>query len=162
MPTTRRGRYLYYRERAIRRNKLARGRGGWVSEPGGSDGNRTTGRGIDFSEWTKQVPKTYPKEPTAFNGGLLHDLFWKVKPTKGRFGVPHYSPIYPPWWGPNTHDTYNGGFYFHRRIRSIPPQSWWTYKPYLLPKSALKKGDVYPFEKYPSGAPSFASGMGWV
>jgi hypothetical protein len=162
MPTTRRGRFLYYKARAVKRNKLARNRGAYVSPPGGSDANRVTARGLDHSMWEKQAPKSHPVEPTNYTKGLLPDSAWVVKPAKGRFGVLKHWDLTPPWWGPKTRPTYGSQGYFERRVRSIPSQSLWTYLPYLLPKSALRKGDVYPFATYPSGRPSFAASKGWV
>jgi hypothetical protein len=85
MPTTRRGRYLVYRKRAVKR--MARLRK--LKRRGGRKGHRQSGRERDYSSCVKQYPR-------AFKGDVgLSDpprLFAEVE------AVPGEGRGFPPRW----------------------------------------------------------------
>lgn len=159
MPTTRRGRFLYFRARSQRRRKREQTRtpGLIVS------GNRATCRRKYWNLWGKQ-------EPTTIKGDVYFDgtwdwespAAWITQPAYKRWGViadPNDYLGLPPY---THHPTTATVGYQRRRVLSIPSARQREWQPYRHPKEALPPTQFYGLEFYPSGQQSYASLQGWL
>src|SRR4051812_30826728 len=93
MPTTRRGRYLLYRERALKRRNREYRR---YPKPN-PKANQITSRQREWRAWGKQAPKQYPR----YVYGTPSHLPWDAsitftKPDHGTFGVMPAFPYFDP------------------------------------------------------------------
>jgi hypothetical protein len=151
MPTTRRGRYLFYRSRARRRRDRAWGRGPVLSNAT----RRKAGRRFDLSLFRKQVVQDTPLLRVAPPRG---EPFWEVagrtKPGRGVWGVVPW-----PWWfGPldptafHYREPWVG--YHHRRLLSLPRLRHLPKLPYPFEIDDLLWWEFYPWSIYPSGRPN--------
>lgn len=148
MPTTRRGRYIFYRQRARRRRRRLETK---LSRPG-AHARRQAARMLDARSAPMQVEKLHglkyvisPRPP----------FFWlvagRVKPDRGVWGV--VPNLFPPFgsWGPNTHFREPTTFYAFRRVHHLPRLKHLPRLPYPFPISALDPFQFYPYPVYPSG-----------
>lgn len=149
MPTTRRGRYEFYRKRALRRQKLLRQRHPYQ---GDFTENRRCSRKPDNQFTPQQAPEKYlPPDRPPFP-----ETYWllpgHVKPDKGIWGVVQIENFLPPGTV-LTHGLEKSitGYYF-RRVKSCPRLHHWTYLPRVGPMPPDGSHAFYPFEFYPSGA----------
>ncbi len=151
MPTTRRGRYLFYRDRARRRRDRAWARGPVLS----GATRRKAGRRFDLSIFSKQVVQDMPLLRVAPPRG---EAFWQVvgrtKPRRGVWGV---VPI--PWWFPpapvGAHHARIGAVGYHfRRLLSLPRLKHLPRLPYPLATADLLWWEFYPWTVYASGRPN--------
>lgn len=156
MPTTRRGRFIFYRDRAQRRHTRI-----WKDHWRPSlHGHGFTSRGWDTTGFRFQFPKSFgPKyvqspRPTTFwlPSGVIKPKY-KLFPF---VPVPFPKPF---WWGPKTHWTSAHAGFWHRRIHHVPPLKHVPRLPYRYPISVIGPFMGYPFTTYPSGQPN---PRGWL
>src|SRR5689334_21518718 len=98
MPTTRQKRYEFYRNRQLRRHRRMWGTKarGLLSDPG--VGKHVTRRGFDHAGWELQIERSYPID-RYYRCTINHAIsLWVLPPRRGQWGVPAYTPVYPPWW----------------------------------------------------------------
>jgi len=158
MPTTRFGRYRFYRERALRRARKARK----VSTIGFSDGSPGNGgaptrRQRVIAGFPKQIPRSFPLHPNhgwAFGGfGVTIQRFH----SRFRFDqalLPEFvHDRYPAWYHPSEQLT---NCYF-RRVKRLPRLAHIPVVGYRHGLGELESADFFPFDFYPSGAPSYRS-----
>jgi hypothetical protein len=160
MPTTRRGRFLVYRQRSLKRRRRLEKAVAKASTPGGYEGHRYTRREFDWAVFGKQAARTYPKNPTEVHGGGLLDPFWRVKPKKGVWGVANYDPTTGVYPGNTGHVRTAFLFYQLRRVTSIPRASWISVRAWAFAVGDVPMTEFYPFDTYPSGRPSYVSTWG--
>lgn len=162
MPTTRRGRFLFYKQRARRRLARVYDRAKRVRTELSPEDSPPVRR-HDVSGYGKQAPRVYPrhfgfKDMTAAE---WLDLGW-TPPTRERWGVARgWSGALidrPAWmWGNGTTTGY-----YDRRVKRVPRLSHVPLLPWNRSQDGLVAGMVYPFEFYPSGRRSYASLQGWA
>lgn len=152
MPTTRRGRYLFYKKRARRRyfqNEKKRYKPGVKAR-------RTTARKREVHLWGKQVSLTIPLKPrNAPNTFDWTTQFWMVKPDYALFGVRPRNPLDGlPYWA-NAHQQEARVGYQVRRVLSIPRLHSAPWQPYKFALVDVPPSRFYPHEFYPSGQRSY-------
>lgn len=151
MPTTRRGRYLLYRRRAMSRVGRAWRSRPYLDTPTGTRMHRSGCRQYVLFGYTKQVPITDYVVSSPFPRQFpIQPQVWLVKPERGVWGVFVHPPDEvpgKPWLHRRTayHD------HRKRRVLSIPRLKHLDRLPYQSPvvQDVVKK--YYPFEYYPSG-----------
>lgn len=151
MPSTRYGRFLFYRSRALRRRHRA-----WQRTARSGPGvlNRRFGatrRAIDLSPYGKQAIRVYPKKRRKLGVATGGFVFWNVKPARGVWGVKRTIRTNPAHWGPNTHHRLSREGYFSRRVLSLPRLRHLQYKAYAGAVAEVHPRELYPFQWYPSG-----------
>lgn len=159
MPSTRRGRYLHYRAKALRRKRNQEQR---KPSPTARRKHKSC-RCKDAFGWEKQMDAS-PKqnaEPPREPG------FWTVpataiKPEKAVWGVKPSVVRVDYSISPQNHFREAEIGYQFRRVQSIPPMSFLAWMPYLQPRELLVREDCWLGEFYPSGRRSYASLQGWV
>lgn len=148
MPTTRRGRYLYYRSRHL--SKLTQCHNG--RPRGGLGGKHRLSRGHDQRPFGKQASRIrYPLGPwfpgiwAAYPDDDPHKGIYRRPGIIEDFGHPDVSE------GPNTHQRSANFSYYERRVKRMPPLHIVPLRPVI----ALPSGDwyqhYYPWFRYPSG-----------
>jgi hypothetical protein len=152
MPTTRYGRYIFYRNRARRRKRREETR-----RPSTSiDGKQRTGRHRLWDLWGKQAPKEYPRYVHPHDAYDWHSTAsWITNPKKGVFPVIRDIYRMPPFTWPIGHPrTSTVGFQW-RRVQSMPRARHRPWAPWRFTREELLPGDFYSLEFYPSGARSY-------
>lgn len=159
MPTTRYGRYLVYRDRALRRARREARR-----RPSENPAHqRRTSRQREYLSWGKQQPKKYPRYVYGRPSGIV----WLMpplmfKPDYQFFGVIPAFPLYSPAPESGWHREFAVVRYQKRRALSMPSARQREWLPYLFTKEALPPSAFNRARTYPSGAPTYAFLMGWV
>lgn len=156
MPTTRRGRYEFFRARAQARHlRLSRN----AFRPSVLS-NHLTSRTYQTDHLRMQFPKVYgppdvisPRPP----------FFWlgpgKIKPRFKLLPRAYWVFGPPPHGGPDTHWTFALVNFLFRKVHHVPPLKHLPRKPYALPLSAIPADRGYPFMTYPSGQ---HNPRGWI
>ncbi len=157
LPPTRRGRYLLYRLRQKNRRRYAATRSPSLPAAGYYNGGHATRLGCVLFGWEKQTGRTYPLDPTHFTDPPLPRAAWRVPPSRGVWGVLPLLPPYESGVGHEFHASYARQGYFKRRVTSTPKVRHLEKRAYLFAKEDLPPGAFYPFDLYPSGAPSYRS-----
>lgn len=163
MPTTRRGRFLLYKQRQRNRLRRVYQKNRKLTGNVGLAGVRQTNRPRDWSGHTKQMPRVYPRH---FPEKAMNATEWAIAgwdhPFPKHWGVVRFIPGTPPpvggVYGPNG----AGVGYHDRRVKSIPRLKnlpWGSYHPEADWADPVA---CYPFYYYPSGAVSWAGQNGWV
>lgn len=148
MPTTRRGRYLFYRARAKRRHKRIYA---CLSRPD-PDAHAQAARSYDTSGLEMQFVKVggpkYVQSPRPFHFWLLTG---RVKPDYKLWGVVPSLVPHSPFWSPKTSFRSPVTFYAFRRVHHVPRLKHLPIRPYRFPIAAVDKFSFYPWKFYPSG-----------
>lgn len=157
MPTTRLGRFLFYKQRQLRRRKRRERRANISHTKPATDRTRTCRR-IDVSGETKQVGRTYPRHPYG-DGWDATDWIahgW-TPPRPGRWGVLGLNDGMPPSLFDANHPRNVQVGYHHRRVLSIPRFRHLPRLPYRFTHDQLSPQHYYPYDVYQSGRPSYRS-----
>ncbi len=160
MPTTRRGRFLFYRARQRRRLEKARRRATAAVFSSDHGYEAATKRSWDLSEYTKQMHSVYPLHPNQHWGGVVFGVEIVRRHAKGLFDylVLPSPPFYPP--DRNSHFKVEVTRGYFRRLKSIPRLRHIPRLPWRHTHAELGPRDYFPFPFYPSGAPSYRSTLG--
>lgn len=157
MPTTRRGRFLFYKARAKRRTKKCHQRRQRVGSPV-TNGHNATNRAIDKSGETLQMPRVYPRHfPEKWMDAAEWLLHGWTPPAKRKWGWLGDGTWVDAPLGSRGHSRVAVVGYHDRRALSIPRLRHLPRLPYLHPKESLDKGNFYQPDFYPSGGPSWCS-----
>lgn len=157
MPTTRRGRFLFYKARQRRRWKRLQqrhpSRGGPVNE---TPGAHPTSRAIDHSEATKQMQRSYPKRPVYSDNNGAETWGWRVRPQRCVFGVLDSPPTVYLTAGGFTHPHLPVIGYVEKRLKWLPRLKHLPRKPWRYTIDAVEAFNHYPesYVLYPSGMPN--------
>lgn len=151
MPTTRRGRFLFFKARAIRRMKRVHAKHFSNNPLFDYGGHRSMCRTYDVSDYEKQVPRDADLPPTIAHRPPYPLTAWRVQPSRDHWGVIEVPP--------GTSDSPSGTYhrseafvgYHERRRKSIPRLKHLDLLPYPDPPVEVHWRDRYPFEFYPSG-----------
>jgi len=157
MPTTRYGRYRFYRARQRRRLEKARRRAAVQDEVGGPPGSGATKREWDLSEFTKQMPRSYPLKPNHHFASVGFPTTIDPIPSRGVFGVVHLEQLDGFPLGLHYHHDKDESGAFFRRLKSIPRIRHLPRLPWKHAKEDLLPGAFYQPAFYHSGAPSYRS-----
>lgn len=114
-----------------------------------------TKRALDTSAATIQVERSYPITDQA--AGNVYPS-WLIRPGRGQWGVPLYFRPYRYWHDGrdyNPERRYLG--YAWRRVKWVPRLGQLTPLPWSMPQNLLNADQLYPFDFYPSGRPSYRS-----
>jgi len=161
MPTTRRGRFLFYKQRARKRLKVVYEHAKRKHSTAPGD-HRPTNRRYDVSGLVKQLPRVYPLH---FWEKSLDEIEYLLRGWtmggRNRFGVIRHPPVFPTEGFP--FDVRNGTQtgYHDRRVLSVPRLHSLPLLSYPTPRDLVPPGRFFPFAFYPSGRPSYASLQGW-
>ena len=153
MPTTRFGRFKFYRRRALRRLERAHRRIPTITGVYTALGEAPTGRAVDLAGYTKQMARSYPLRPVVWVPQLPPN-FWRVKPDREVFGVPLETNAW--WWLPVYHRNrprHAQRHYTTRRVKSIPRLKHLGRLPWRHSILAVLDHNHYPsqYPTYPSG-----------
>lgn len=159
MPTTRKGRFEYFKARQRRRLARARFRRAHDSSNlmFGFGGHHMSSREPDISSFTKQEPREYPRVQVNVAYYYVAPSPWRVEPTRGVFGVPEWVPVTAGFPPPGYHVSKPFLGYVSKRLKSIPRLKHIPRKPWKFTKGEILPGDFYPYDVYPSGQPSHRS-----
>lgn len=151
MPTTRRGRFLFYRDRAMRRVRKAWKRRAFTfALPTDPYFHKAGTRGFDLSGFTVQVPLTdYDPVGTVFPPGTW-SVSWLIRPSRGVWGVLISPGVYDPL-RPGNHAPDARQGYSVRRVLSVPRLKHIPRTGFAGPYDPARAGDYWPFHTYPSG-----------
>ena len=154
MPTTRQGRYLLYRKRALRKERRANRRNPTVTGTRHPLGNRPTARALDLTGFGKQMPREYPLRPFWPPYRVPVPFPWKQEPGWRVFGVFQTANNVPGVPPADNHPRRSSFDYFFRRVKSLP--RFWQ-----LPRKPWRHGllDVLDANHYPSRYPTYPSGQ---
>lgn len=151
MPTTRGGRFIFYRNRQLNRHDRMWNRSPHppATEPG--TGKHSTRRPHDWSDFTLQNARSYHFGPGYICPFNAQAAPWLVTPARGRWGVLDWTKPFDPWWAPTTNYRWAILGYRLRRIRSVPRITHIPHGPYRQPMAAVDLREFYRREFYPSG-----------
>lgn len=123
-------------------------------------GFAATKRAIDYSEATKQAPRSYPVDESYYP--VEGPRQWAVKPGKGVWGVVDWVDPWLETAGRTYHTDKAYLFYAYRRVKWLASFRQMPRLPWRHPIEALEPWHFYPFQFYPSGRPSYAFIMGYL
>lgn len=111
----------------------------------------------DLSEFTKQMPRSYPRHPNNAFGFVHFPIIIDPRPGRGVFGVVHLPVIDGLPDGLSYHHKEDKTGAFFRRLKSIPrikhlPRLGWAHAKESLPKRCF-----YNLPTYHDGSPSYHS-----
>lgn len=151
MPTTRRGRFLFYRDRAMRRRRKVWRRRQHYSAVGNDGWKMSGSRTRDLTGYfIKQVPVTDYRPVPPVLGLVIPDAAWLVKPERGVWGVLELLDVWRPF-KPNSHAPFARRDYAKRRVWYTPRLANLPFVPFVAPYDPTRPELYYPFEFYPSG-----------